>query len=709
VRTRGAVSVGLIVIAAILLLVGGLALYLREEIVDSDAFADRATQTLEEDAVARAVSIEVAADFSNVGPPALVSGRPILESVIDALIGTEPFREIFHEAAEQANKVLFTRDRTVVVQLEDATKVIRSALQSANPKLAKKIPKNVTPELARLDQAKFATGTLRAADNIRFLGIVLPLLSILAFAAGIAVAPDRRAAVTRAGLAVGIVGGIGLIVLIVLRSLVVNGLEGEVLTQEEVRAAGGAIWDGFLGDLSTGWLVLGAAGMVVAAASSSLFEAQDVGKQASRLRERLTRTPGTTAGRLIRGIGALLVGVLVVISPTLALQIVAVFAGALLLFFGVSEVLNVVQTPAARSEAYRRAGWRRWLTVAGGIVASMIVVGVVLALVISGRDGERPQGPIAAADISACNGSPELCDRRLNKVTFPGTHNSMSAADSRGWLFTNQRHDIAQQLEDGIRVLLIDPHYGVPSGDKVRTDLEREGTSRNRIAAQIGTKGLGAAERLVGDIDETDLEGERVPYLCHSVCELGATPMVDALTDVRTFLEDNRFEVVIIFIEPSIRADEIAKAFADAGLDPYLATLERYEPLPTLREMIASNRRLVVFTERGGGTPDWYHEGFSFTQDTEVGADPDKCPPRNGNAASPLLMANFWVDGFPPPVEANEKATALDKLLQRARVCRKELGRVPNLFPVDFYDNSDIVEAAEQLNGVKGKKETAQN
>jgi hypothetical protein len=701
VRARLGLSIALTAIAAVLLLVGGFALYLREEIIDSDAFADRTTETLEDDAVARAVSIEVAADFSNVGPPALVSGRPILESVIEALIGTEPFHEIFREAASQANKVLFTRDRTVVVQLEDATKVVRSALQSANPKLAKKIPKNVTPELARIDQAKFATGTLRFADDVRFLGIVLPLLAVLAFAGGIAVAPDRRAAVTRAGLAVGIVGGMGLIVLIVLRHLVVNGLEADVLTQEEVRAAGGVIWDGFLGDLSTGWLVVGVAGVVVAAASSSLFEARDVGVQAQRLRHRLTRTPDTTAGRLIRGVAALLLGVLVVISPTLSLQILAVVAGALLLFFGVSEVLNVVQTPAARSEAYRREGWRRWLTVAGGIVASMIVVGVVLALVLSGG-GERPRGPIDAADIRSCNGSPKLCDRRLNKVTFPGTHNSMSAADSRGWLFTNQRHDIAQQLDDGIRVLLIDPHYGVPSGDKVRTDLEREGTSRNRIAAQIGSKGIAAAERLIGDLDSTDLEGERVPYLCHSVCELGATQMVDALTDLRTFLEENRFEVVIIFIEPSIRADEIAAAFHDTGLDPYLATLERYEPLPTLRELIASNRRLIVFTERGGGTPDWYHEGFSFTQDTEVGADPDKCPPRNGNAASPLLMANFWVDGFPPPVEANERATTLDKLLHRARVCRKQLGRVPNLFPVDFYDQSDIVEAAQRLNGLGG-------
>jgi hypothetical protein len=703
-RTRVGISVALTVIAALLLLVGGLALYLREDIVDSEAFADRATQSLEQDAVRTAVARELAAAFTDVGPPQLVSGRPILESVIEAIIGTEPFERLFREAASQANKVLFSRERTVVVQLEDATKVVRSALESANPKLAKKLPDNVSAELATLDEAKLTTGTLRAADDVRLLGIVLPPLALVAFAGAIAVAPDRRASVTRSGIAVGIVGAAALIALTVLRTLVVDGLEPDVLDEEELRAAGEAVWDGFLGDLS-GWsLAVGAAGLVLAAASSSLFEVKDVGEQAQRLRDWLTRTPQTTAGRLGRGVTAIVLGVVVVVHPTLALQIVAVVAGALLLFFGTGEVLNVVQLPEARSAAYRRATRRRWLTVAGGAAATVIVVAAVLVAVIDGG-GEDARGPIDPDEIGSCNGSPKLCDRRLNEVTFPGTHNSMSAADTRGWLFTNQRHDIAHQLDDGIRVLLIDPHYGVPSGDKVRTDLVREGTSRNRVGKSIGAEGLAAAERLAGDVGGTNLEGERVPYLCHSVCELGATPMEDGLGDVRAFLEENRFEVVVIFIEPSIDADDIEAAFRDAGLLPYLATLQRYEPLPTLRELIASNRRLVVFTERGGGTPDWYHEGFSFTQDTVVGAELDKCEGRNGNAASPLMMLNHWVDGFPPPVEANEDVTKLDDLLKRARVCRRELGRVPNLFPVDFYGSSDIVEAAERLNGLGGKGE----
>jgi hypothetical protein len=696
VRTRLAVSIALTVIGAVLLLVGGLALYLRQEIVDEDAFAERATQTLQEDAVSHAVSRELAAEVSNAGPPQLVSARPILESVFEALIGTQPFERIFDQATRQANRLLFTREKTAVLKLEDAVTVLRSALEGANPKLAEKIPKNVQPELAKLEDRDFGTTTIEAADDVRTLGIALPLLALVVFAAGVVVAPDRRSAITRSGIAVGVVGVLAVVALTVLRSLVVGGLEGDVLEPDEVKAAGNAIWDGFFGDLR-GWaFAVGAAGLIVAAASASLLEPIEVAERAERLRRRLTAKPKATGWRVARGVGAVVLGILVVLNPTLTVQIVAVIAGAVLLFFGTGEILEIIQAPERR-ERLRRPS-RRGLAIAAGASAGAIIVAVVLIAAIGG--GGKAVGSIDPAEITACNGSPKLCDRRLNEVTFPGTHNSMSAADDRGWLFTNQRHDIAHQLDDGIRLLLIDPHYGVRNGTKVRTDLVREGTSRNRVASQIGEEGLSAAERLVGEIGGTSLNGETEPYLCHSVCELGATPMVGALEDVRAFLEDNRFEVVIIFIEPSIDNDDIAAAFHDAGLSPYLATLARYEPLPTLRDLIASNRRLVVFTERGGGDPDWYHEGFSFTQDTEVGAELDECAPRNGNAASPLLMLNHWVDGFPPPVEANEDVTSLDDLLHRARVCRKKLGRVPNFYPVDFYDSSDIVEAAERLNGI---------
>ena len=694
---RSGVSWALTVVGALLLLVGGIALYLREEIVDQDSFADRSVAVLEDDAVAHAVARELAASVSNSGPPQLVSARPILEGVFEALIATQPFEDVFDQAARQANRVLFTRERTVVLTLKDAVSVLRSALEGANPKLAKQIPKDLEPELASLSDNAFATKALHFADDVRFFGILFPLLALLAFALAIATAPDRRSGVTRVGLAVGFDGVFLLIALTVVKAYILSHLEGEILTQDELKAAADGIWEGFFGDLETWALGVGVAGLILAAASSSLLEPTDVTARAERLHQRLSAEPETTRGRVFRAVAILAVGIFVVVSPTLALQTVAVLIGAYMLFWGTSEILTVVQPPRGAAAEMRRQAKRR-IAIGAGIGAGA-VVGIIMLVVFVGGGEDRAAGAIDPESIEECNGSAELCDRRLNDVTFAGTHNSMSAADSPGWLFTNQRHDIGRQLDDGIRLLLIDPHYGVEDANgKVRTDLIKEGADRNRVAKQIGKTGLSAAERLFGDLGAGDISGPRVPYLCHSVCELGATKMVTGLEEVRTFLEENRYEVVLIFVEPYIRPDEIAAVFKEAGLYPYLATLQRYEPLPTLREMIASDRRLVVFTERGGGTPDWYHEGFSFTQDTVVGAELDQCEGRNGNASSPLLMVNHWVDGFPPPVEPNEKVTDMKSLLERAKTCKRELGRIPNLFPVDFYDSGDIVDAVAKLN-----------
>ncbi len=184
----------------------------------------------------------------------------------------------------------------------------------------------------------------------------------------------------------------------------------------------------------------------------------------------------------------------------------------------------------------------------------------------------------------ACNGSVSLCELPLNEVVFAGTHNSFSAADSPGWFIANQRHTIRRQLEDGIRLFLIDPHWGVEAGNgRVRTDFEAEGRDRNRVAAALPPPVLKAAERLAGRVGAGDTEpGDRDVWLCHTTCELGATPMVDTLEVFRTFLDDNRGEVVILFIEPYVPPAEIEKVFKKSGMDRYVTTLERDEPLPTL-------------------------------------------------------------------------------------------------------------------------------
>ncbi len=109
--------------------------------------------------------------------------------------------------------------------------------------------------------------------------------------------------------------------------------------------------------------------------------------------------------------------------------------------------------------------------IAAVVLLALIVIGVgVFALV--DRSGPDKHSEMAAG--SRCEGGAALCGRRLDEVFFPGTHNSFAASEEPGWYFAHQRYPISRQLEDGIRALLIDVHFGVydPATGRVRTDLD---------------------------------------------------------------------------------------------------------------------------------------------------------------------------------------------------------------------------------------------
>ena len=88
-------------------------------------------------------------------------------------------------------------------------------------------------------------------------------------------------------------------------------------------------------------------------------------------------------------------------------------------------------------------------------MALLALVGAGLFVVLLADGSGRHDGPVR------CNGATGLCDRRLDQVVFPATHNSYAAADQPGWHFAPQQHGIGRQLDDGIRALLVDIHFGV--------------------------------------------------------------------------------------------------------------------------------------------------------------------------------------------------------------------------------------------------------
>ena len=238
--------------------------------------------------------------------------------------------------------------------------------------------------------------------------------------------------------------------------------------------------------------------------------------------------------------------------------------------------------------------------------------------------------------VGRCNGSAELCDRRLDEVSLVGTHNSMSADGEPGWLFAAQDGSIEQQLEDGVRSLLIDTHYGFATPRGVATDLEHDSKSRAKIEGEVGPRFVETAQRLRARIGFTGDEPREI-FLCHAFCEVGATRALEALRQVHRFLVAHPEEVLILSIEDDTEAKDTAQLLRDSGLIREVYRGPAKPPWPTLRELIERNERVLVLIENDPGDEPWMHKQSEVAQETpyhfgtaaELGAD-DSCRPNRG-------------------------------------------------------------------------------
>jgi hypothetical protein len=314
--------------------------------------------------------------------------------------------------------------------------------------------------------------------------------------------------------------------------------------------------------------------------------------------------------------------------------------------------------------------------------------------------------PETPAFTDACNGDRALCDRRLDEVVFPAAHNSMSGAEFGGWMFPNQELGSVSLLDHGIRALLFDVHYGIPIGGQVKTDILDEKASRAAFEEAIGKEAVEAAMRIRDRLTGPP-SGPRAPYLCHGFCELGTVPLSTMLEGVRDFLVQNPGEVLVFVIEDYVAPEDIEAAFRDSGLERFVYRGGVTPPFPTLREMIDSDQRLVVFGEKDARGVPWYHPAFETIQETPYKfhtPEEFSCRPNRGDIAAPLFQINHWIETTPTPRPSNAAiVNAHDFLLARARQCQKERGKLPNILAVDFAMTGDVVGVAAELNGLSSR------
>jgi hypothetical protein len=699
-RARTVASIALAILAAVAVLIGGTCVYLRTQILDSSSFADRTVAALKHEPVRRVVAREITVQAIDRGSSDLIAARPLISSVVETLVSTAQFRGVIRTVADQGHRLLFDRGGgNVAFSLADAGTVVISALNTLAPDIAKKVPRNLDATLLDLRSQSFAVKTLRAAETIRTLAILLPLLALLLLA--IALAPRRRLAVTRCAVALAVAGLATFVDLLLLRHATLANLYGsEELSNADVRAAAGALWDSYLGELSDWALALAAIATVIAASSASVLRPYTAGAKIARLRTRVF-APRSHRGLVLRGLAALAAGLLLIAEPTFVLDLLVVVCGVLLAYFGAGELLSAAGVaPDDERTSLRRS--RR------GLAASAVVLGVLIGSAAIALGGSSVDGPRTSATLT-CNGYAQLCARRLDQVVFPGTHNAMSAADTPGWLIANQSRSIARQLDDGLRAFKISTHYGVGKAPgHVRTDVAAEGARVNRVSEKLDPEGRSALERFSASVgfgsSKGTVKGKPEVWLCHSLCELGATKMVSFLDTMRKFLQKNPGNVLILFDEDYVSEGSLERVFKASRLYSHLAVLRHGQQMPTLGELVRSKHNVLVFTQEPvSGKHPWNMNGFDFIQDTPLGAVRPKqfsCALYRGLSSNPLLTMNDWADVFPPRRSPNVALNKRSFILKRARQCESERHHLPNLILTDYYDSGDVVGAARVLNGL---------
>jgi len=250
---------------------------------------------------------------------------------------------------------------------------------------------------------------------------------------------------------------------------------------------------------------------------------------------------------------------------------------------------------------------------------------------------------------------------KYSDISWLVTHNAMSNR-AEGWWFPNQSYGITRQLNDGVRGLMLDVHM---------------------------------------------IEGQ--PFLLHGSSMLGAVPLQTTLAEIRAFMQKRTDAVVTVILECYAPATTVQKAFQASGLSGMLHQQDSGSSWPTISEMITRNKRLVLFTDSGGGG-EWqgYHDVWKFCQETHYSVKQvnDFSFKRNrGEESNSLLILNHFLTRPIAGLGLAKRANASSVLEPRLEGCERAMKRFPNFVAVDFYECGEIPKLLFEFNRQQAEKQ----
>lgn len=700
-------GVVLLAVGSALTLLFALSLWSWRTFANSEGFADVATDTLKEPAVAEAVAdqiVNVLQDQVATAQYAVVA-RPILRQVVAEVVATEAFKGLFHAGVRELHGAVVQGTRTrLLVPVDDAAELVKEALAVVNPGMAESLSDDTLNLFVGVSQSPSADLFMRAADLAGWLILPLAAGAAACFVAAVRRAIDRRRVLEVVGACLIGVGGVIFVVLAALLNVA-----ADVGQDPRQRTALRAVFWSAMHLLNVTAKVLIVLGAVLTLAAA-LAGRGPLHARLTEMGESVRATLAHPRARAVAAVGAIVIGLVGLIWPLAVAEVLVRILAVALVVLGVVWVFDLIGASSwvARHEGTgRHRVTPRRLALGGTTGVATFSVVLLLGGMSFVRAVRAPNLDRLGIDEAGCNGHAALCDRRIDEVSFAGAHNAMSASGD-DFLFARHTGGPGAQLGNGIRAFLLDLHYGGPIKDLVRTDFLSE-AEQALSDSQLTTQERLAVDRVFGLAGADVPDEDRQVYLCHAYCELGASPAKKVFRLFHDWLRVNPNEVVILVLEDHVTAEDAVDVLESSGLSDRAFTWVPGAPAPTLRELIERKRNVLILAENyGGAVRPWYHRAYEgLLQDTEYDfeslealGDPESCRPLRGQEDAPLLLMNHWLDsGVPSPNLAGE-ANAMEFLQDRAQTCRERLGRAPNIVAVDFYARGDVLRVVDRLNGV---------
>ena len=680
----------LVVLASVSAGLGLVASWADSSLASSSGFADRATAALAEDEVNDLLANRLVDRFA-ADTRLATSARPVAVGLADAVLESDQFAGVFRAAVRTAHEQLVAdRDDSVTLALADAAPLVLPALV---PDQADTISSSSDAVVAVVDNPVLVTAAhlLPVAGTIAWVCLVLWLVCS---AAAVAMLGPPRRGLRRLGIGLMLTGaclGVGLVLLrLVAGKLVAPDVSGAV--EALVRAFTAPL-------LAQSGLVL-VLGVVVVVATSS--RPPTVSVLADQVRGRYLAWKDRRPAQVVALAASLLLSWWLLAAPLDAVTVLARLAGLLIGAVSVLVVMGEVARLLDRGGATGPVqGAVRGFSTAALTVVTVVVVMATVATAALLPDASVPDPPVADPARNGCNGSTDLCDRRLDQVALAGSHNAMATTAEPGWFLAEQRLSVVGQLASGVHALMLDVYPGWRSGGVVRTDVRRKET----LAAaedELTDEGRAALVRLqvtAGSIPTADDDVRA--FLCHGYCELGATDMIETLQGIDDYLAQNPEQVVMLIMQDYLTGAETEKVFEQAGVLDRVWPLAVDEPMPLLRDLVESGRTLVVTSENHGGEVSWMPDVYAITEETPYdwpSAEAFTCEPARGGTGKPLFLVNHWISNNSSPIANARVANTAGELERRIDQCRAERGRAPTILAVDFVDVGDVVPVVDDLN-----------